>query len=143
MRFKEKNLSSFEDQRSRLESLYSLPAMEGPRNWPIFIIPPLPLKDIKPGLFRLNDFPSHIFEAVPTCCPEGGVVFPPLQCIDHQGHLYISCTIASEQFNIVAFHGFLYFISSCHGHYKGNRQDDSQVHGNSIVTGKNQTVWSQ
>ena len=65
----------------------------------------------------------------------GDCISPP-QCIDHQGHLHISCTIASEEFNIVAVQGFLYFISKCHGHCKGNLQHDVTVHGNSIVTGK-------
>ena len=35
-----------------------------------------PLKDIKPGLLRLNHFPFRKFEAVATCCPEG-VSFSP------------------------------------------------------------------
>ena len=134
MRFKEKNLISFEDQWSILESFHLLLAI-----WMALgigqslLFPLFQLQDVKPGLFRLNHFPFHKFEAVPTCCPEG-VLFPP-QSIDHQGHLHVSCTIASEEFNIVAVQGFLFFISSCHGHCKGNHQHDGQVHGNSIVTG--------
>ena len=48
-----------------------------PGNWKALGIgqslsfPLFPLKDIKPGLFRLNHSPFHKFEAVPTCCPEG------------------------------------------------------------------------
>ena len=130
MRFKEKNLSSFEDQRSILESFHLLLAI-----WMALgigqslLFPLFQLQDVKPGLFRLNHFPFHKFEAVPTCCPEG-VLFPP-QSIDHQGHLHVSCTIASEEFNITAVQGFLFLISSCHGHCKGNHQHDGQVHGNS------------
>ena len=77
MRFKEKNLSSFEDQWSILESFHLLLAI-----WMALgigqslLFPLFQLQDVKPGLFRLNHFPFHKFEAVPTCCPEG-VLFPP------------------------------------------------------------------
>ena len=77
MRFKEKNLISFEDQWSILESFHLLLAI-----WMALGIgqslsfPLFPLKDITPGLFKLNHFPFHKFEAVPTCCPEE-VSFPP------------------------------------------------------------------
>ena len=76
MRFKEKNLSSFEDQWSILESFHLLLAI-----WMALgigqslLFPLFQLQDVKPGLFRLNHFPFHKFEAVPTCCPEG-VLFP-------------------------------------------------------------------
>ena len=76
MRFKE-NLISFEDQWSILKSFHLLLAI-----WMALgigqslLFPLFQLQDVKPGLFRLNHFPFHKFEAVPTCCPEG-VLFPP------------------------------------------------------------------
>ena len=72
-----KNLISFEDQWSILKSFHLLLAI-----WMALgigqslLFPLFQLQDVKLGLFRLNHFPFHKFEAVPTCCPEG-VLFPP------------------------------------------------------------------
>ena len=91
----------------------------------------------------LNHFPSHKFEAVPTCCPKG-VVFPPCNLlIIGDICIYHAQSYQKNSINIVAFKGFSYFISSCHGHCKGNHQHGGQVHGYSIVTGKIKPFSSQ
>ena len=48
--------------------------LDGPRKWPILIVPPLPIKRYQTRSIQVNKV--HKFEAAPTCCPEG-VVFPP------------------------------------------------------------------